>query len=342
MLSVKTDELYNSNDIVNSNDIRKHIVNIDSRFRKSYLEPPTDFLYQFAHPYKNVIKARVASVEIPYGFYNFSKAKKNTMFRVDITDYIGNFHNFIIEIPDGDYTPQTLICTIQEHFNAIRDTYGVFLRIFVDPITRKVTIVHDGTAAPSCPPGPSHCPVGFGLTFAMVGLEDRLYDFGLGYYLGFNKHFYTVEAPYSITGESLINTLGDTYMLLAIDDMYTVEQKTQDSYIQCLAKILVKRGQNGIIFDDGYTVLSNEIVFPRPINLKQVRVRLLDMYGNPIDLHNMNFSISLEISEVMNVQMYDFYRKYLWDKEEPKAIRNVSGSAGGIAAIAAATGRSFN
>ena len=72
MLSVKTDELYNSNDIVNSNDIRKHIVNIDSRFRKSYLEPPTDFLYQFAHPYKNVIKARVASVEIPYGFYNFS------------------------------------------------------------------------------------------------------------------------------------------------------------------------------------------------------------------------------------------------------------------------------
>ncbi len=56
MLSVKTDEiaqaavglfdsrltrgeLNNSNDIVNSNDIRKHIVNIDSRFRKSYLEP---------------------------------------------------------------------------------------------------------------------------------------------------------------------------------------------------------------------------------------------------------------------------------------------------------------
>jgi hypothetical protein len=36
--------------------------------------------------------------------------------------------------------------------------------------------------------------------------------------------------------------------------------------------------------------------------------------------------------------MYDFYRKYLWDKEEPKAIRNVSGSAGGIAA----PGRSFN
>ena len=92
MLNVKTDEIYGKNEVVNANDLRKHIVNIDSRFRKTYLEPPTDFLYEFAHPYKNVIKARVASVEIPYGYYNFSKAKKNTMFRIDATDYVGNIH----------------------------------------------------------------------------------------------------------------------------------------------------------------------------------------------------------------------------------------------------------
>jgi hypothetical protein len=45
----------------------------------------------------------------------------------------------------------------------------------------------------------------------------------------------------------------------------------------------------------------------------------------------MNLSISLEISEVMNIQMYDTYRTYLWSKAEPRAIRNVSGSAAGIA-----------
>ena len=65
MLHVKTDEIYGKNNVVNSNDLRKHLVNIDSRFRKTYLEPPTNFQYEFAHPYKNVIKARVASVEIP-------------------------------------------------------------------------------------------------------------------------------------------------------------------------------------------------------------------------------------------------------------------------------------
>jgi hypothetical protein len=331
MLNVKTDEIYGRNDVVNSNDLRKHIVNIDSRFRKSYLEPPTDFLYEFAHPYKNVIKARVASVEIPVGFYNFSKAKKNTMFRIDATDYVGNIHFLQITVPDGDYSPQCLVEKIQEQFNAIKDMYGLFFRISLDPISRKVTIGHDGSGPPPCPPGPTHCPVSFGITFVMVGTEDRLYDFGLGYNLGFCKHFYCVDAPFSITGESLINVQPDNYFLLGIDDFYTVEQKTNNDYIKCLAKILIKRDCNGIIFDDGYTVLSNDIVFPRPVDLKQVRVRLLDMYGEPIDLHCMNFSISLEISEVMNIQVYDAYRTYLWSKPEPRAIRNISGSAAPIA-----------
>lgn len=338
MLHVKTDELYGKNDIVNSNDLRKHLVNIDSRFRKSTIEPPTDFLYDFAHNYKNVIRARVASVEIPIGFYTFSQAKKNTMFRLDATDYVGNTHFLQVTIADGDYSPPCIIEKIQEQFNAIRDTYGLFFRITLDQVSRKVTITHDGSAPPPCPPGPTHCPVSFGLTFGMVGFEERSYDFGLGYNLGFDKQYYVVDSPYSITGESLINTSGDNYFLLAIDDFYTVEHKTNETYIQCLAKILVKKDMNGIIFDDGYTVLSNDIVFPRPIDLKQVRVRLLDMYGTPIHLHNLNWSISLEITEVMNVQLYDNYRTYIWSQSEPRATQKISGSAAGIAF----PGKSFN
>ena len=332
MLHVKTDEIYGQNEVMNSNDLRKHLVNIDSRFRSSYQEPPTDFLYRFAHTYKNVIKARVASVEIPIGFYNFSRVKKNTMFRIDAMDYVGTHHFLQVTIPDGDYTNLSLIEEIQCQFNAIKDTYGIFFRIQVNPNNRRVTITHDGSAPPPCPPGPTHCPVAFGLTFLMVGLENRSYDFGLGYNLGFAKQFYAVEAPFSITSESLINTQGDNYFLLAIDDFHTVEHQTNETYLQCLAKILVKRDQtNGIIFDDGYTVLSNDIVFPRPIDMKQVRVRLLDMYGIPIDLHHLNFSISLEITEVMNIQLYDNYRKYLWTKDEPRAIKQTSGASAGIA-----------
>ena len=226
MLHVKTDEIYGKNDVVNSNDLRKHIVSIDSRFRKTSAEPPTDFSYHFAHPYKNVIKARVASVEIPNGFYHFSKVKRNTMFRIDATDYGGNRHFIQVTIPDGDYTPCELIETIQECFNAIRDTYGLFFRITYNTRNRKTTITHDGSAPPPCPKGPTHCPVTFGLTFAMVGLEERYYDFGLGYNLGFANHYYAVDAPFSITGESLVTVKRDQYFLLAVDDFHTVEHKT--------------------------------------------------------------------------------------------------------------------
>jgi hypothetical protein len=65
--------------------------------------------------------------------------------------------------------------------------------------------------------------------------------------------------------------------------------------------------------------------------MKQVRIRLLDMYGVPIDLHYLNFSISLEITEVMNIQMYDNYRTYLWTEKEPRAMKQTSGSSAGIA-----------
>jgi hypothetical protein len=331
MIHVKTDEMYGKNEVMNSNDLRKHLVNIDSRFRKTQLDSSTNFLYSFAHPYKNVIKARVASVEIPIGFYNFSTTKKNTMFRLTATNYANVAQDYLISIPDGDYTPTLLIQTIQTQFNALRDMYGLFFTITLDPISRKVTITNNGSAAPPTPAVPTVLATPYVLTFAMAGMEIRSSDFGLGYNLGFTKQVYAVEAPFSVTGESLINTDGDYYFLLAIDDFYTVEHKTSTDYIQCLAKILIKRNGPGIIFDDGYTVLSNDIVFPRPTDLKQVRVRLMDTYGQPVDLNQLNFSISLEITEVMNIQLYDNYRTYLWGQPEPRAVRNISGSSAPIA-----------
>ena len=343
MIHIKTDEIYGKNDIQNPNDHRTHLVSLDSRFRNTVTEPATNFLYRFAHPYKNVIQARVASVEIPNGFYTFSRAKKNTMFRLDAADYTDQLHFLTITIPDGDYTPECLIQQIQEQFRAVKDTYGLFFRITYDALSRRTTLTLDGSAPPPCPPGPTHCPTPFALTFMMVGHEERAFDFGLGSHLGFVKPFYTVEDPYTISSESLVQTTGDNYLLLAIDDFHTVEHKTNDSYLQCLAKILVKRNPQGIIFDDGYTVLSNTITFPRPVDLKQVRIKLMDPYGVPLELHNLNFSLSLEIIEVMNLQMYNHYRTYLWDKSTsqttltrdtslgPRATTHISGSSAGIA-----------
>jgi hypothetical protein len=340
MLHVKTDEIYGKNPVTNVADYRTHLVSIDSRFRHNLLEPSTDFHYRFAHTYKNMVKARVASAEIPPVWYNFSKAKRNTMFRLEVMDYTGQPHHLQVTIADGEYTTaDQLLGAIQEQLNGLRDTYGVFFRIYMDPITRRVTITHDGSAPPPCPKGPTHCPVAFGITWMMMGLEERPFDFGLGANLGFTRHFYTVDEPFRITSESVMDLEGDSYFLLAVDDFYTVEHKTTDNYVQCLAKVLLRKSHpTNAVENSGCTVLSNEIVFPKPMDLSQVRIQLLDRYGVPLDLHAANFSLSLELTEVTNVQLYDNYRTYLWTEAEPRCARSTTGSGVPIAP----PGRNFN
>jgi len=320
------------------NQTRDHLINVDSRFRKNTSEPPTDFMYSMAHPHRNIIQMRIASVEIPNGFYAFSRVKKNTMFRIDTHDYTGSIQAMTVTIPDGDYTPTCLIEHIQKEFDKIRQVYGIFFRISLNPINRRVTISHDGSGPPSSA-GPAMKATPFGLTFVMIGNEEKPYLFGLGSYLGYTQHTYQVTTP-EITSESLINTAGDSYMLLAIDDYHTVEHAMHGGFLQCLAKILIKQSPSGgnIVLNDGYTVLSNDIVFPRPITMSQFRVRLLDPFGVPIDLHHLNVSISLELTEVMSVDLYDRHRLAIWKEPEPRVSSRVTGSGVPIAL----PGRSFS
>lgn len=327
---------------LNANETRVQLINIDSRFRDNIVEPPTDFMYSYSRPFKNLIQMRVASVEIPNGFYAFSKSRKNTMMRIDTHDYTGALQTMTVTIPDGDYTPACLIEHIQIELDRIRDTVGIFFRIALNPINRRVTIFHDGSAPPPCPSGPSMRPTAFGITFGMVGLEQRPFGFGLGAHLGFTMPFLEVTTP-EITGESLIDTAGDSYFLIAIDDFHAVDHHMKDGYLQCMAKVLLKSHYGSsptgnIIRNDGYTVISNEVIPTRPIDLARSRIRLMDAYGIPIDLHHLNWSLTLETTIIMSAERYDRHRLVNWPIPEPRIGREVTGSGVPIAL----PGRSFS
>jgi hypothetical protein len=328
---------------LNANETRVQLINVDSRFRDNIIEPPTDFMYSYSHSIRNIIQMRVASVEIPMGYYTFSRSRKNTMFRVDSHDYTGAVQTMTVTIPDGDYTPACLIQHIQEEFNRIRDTIGIFFRISLNPINRRVTISHDGSAPPPCPAGPVMKATAFGLTFSMIGLENRSYQWGLGSYLGFTKPFVEATTP-EITGESLIDTAGDSYFLVAVDDFHAVDHHMKDGYLQCMAKVLLKKhhvapgAMGNIVSNDGYTVISNEVVHTRPIDLARSRIRLMDAYGIPIDLHHLNWSLTLEVTLIMNPERYDRHRLANWPVPEPRVGREATGSGVSIAL----PGRSFN
>lgn len=350
MIHLKTDEFYGKNPIVNPNDYRTRILHVDSRARDTLLEPSTDFHYRLTRPLKNIIRLRVLSVEIPRAYFTFTPSKQNTMFRLDATDYQGNPHFLTIEIPEGDYTPTTLHQAIQHQFDAIKDTYGLFFRITLDPHTHNTTIVHDGSAPPPAPLAPTHHPTTFGLTFLMVGQEDQKSDFGLGHHLGYLKPFYVVNPqpnqPTAITSEAPTSTDPPPAFFLQVNDYDTVEQKTQTTSFQALAKIIPHHLSHSHTHSHSHShshpLLTNEITFPRPLDLRTLHVRLVDPDGIPVDLHHRDFSFSLETTEVMNLPLYESYRNYVWAPNQPtplqrdqslgpRPVTHLSGSAAPIA-----------
>jgi len=342
MLNTHIGENYNANDVINSNDLRKRILNIDSRFRAKATDPTTAFTYNVEHPYKNLIRLRVASVEIPNMMYVFTS--NNNSFRIKAYDITGIVRDIRIVIEEGNYTSDAIMTAIQSQLDKLcRDPYGIFLSVEVDPLNAKVTFIHNGVApypVISAIPNITQSAKPFILDFistSPISYKKRTNHFGLGFNLGFRKHVYKVTTildtintitRYSLTSESCLDVVGDTYMFLAVNDYYTVEQKTTENYLQVLAKIIIREDRYAVIYDDGSSCVSNEIIFPSPTDLKILQVKLLDPYGEIVDLHGMNFSFSLEITEVLNTSLYDFYRNYIWLGTTPSVnYRTVRGSA---------------
>jgi len=368
MLNTKRNEIQGLNEVMNSTDLRKRIVNVDSKFRTNLVygftkkadcytskstdcsntfvpepgsfvpnpSPATDFTYRFEHPYKNVIRARVASVEIPNCWYDFSKTNySNTYFTVTALDISSVRQTVTILIPDGNYTQATLISTIQAAFTSQLQPLGLFFTIVQNSINSLVSIRFLGTSQPG-QTSPTDVASPFRVTFTGSSLlQAQPFNYGLGYNLGFlvkdisGTTVYDVSG-YSLTGTSLMNVSPDSYIFLSVNDYNTVEQQINGATFDTLAKVIVRVPKNTTIYDDGRNLLSNDIIYPSPVDLKQLKVRLMNAYGQTLDLVNQNFSFSLELTEVTNVKMYEYYRNYLWLGTIPSLPTNVTGSGQGL------------
>jgi hypothetical protein len=331
MLNNKIGENYNANDVLNPNDLRKRILNIDSRFRADMTQLTTDFTFKLDHTYKNLIRLRISSIELPKCIYAFNIRNNSFVVKAYDINNVACIAHIIIQV--GNYTQTTLIAAIQVQLDIqLRDQFGIFLSISLDPVSNKVTITHNGVSTVPPPANPTANAKPFILDFALSNQDNtRRYEYGLGYNLGYRLPAYRVANlkvsgldTYSQTGECCLDVGGDQYMFLSVNDLYTVEQKTDENYIQCLAKIVLQDN----IAPNYCILMSNEIVFPSPTDLKILQIKLLDPYGEVVDLNCMNFSFSLEITEVLNTALYDFYRNYIWFGSVPSVnYKTVQGSA---------------
>lgn len=342
MINTRVNETYNANNVVNPNDLRKRLINVDSKFRTNPSDPVGNFQYRLEHTYKNVIRLRVASVEIPNTFYTFSAARQNLSFQIATQNWFGSPRVLTITLEEGNYTTADLVEIIQNQMNDFRDATGIFLGFKVNVYSGKVTIENQGVSNLPTPLPSGATPTLAAkptvISFANVNAVNmRHKGLGLAYNLGFRKLRYEpapTSAPtggvvtYSITSEAMMDIIEDQYLLLGVNDFHTVEHRTDTNYYQELAKVIVREAKMDIIYDDGASCVSNEIVFPRPQDLSVLQISLRDAYGCIVDLNGLNYSITLEITEVLNTNLYDFYRNYIWLGTIPSVPVNKISSAG--------------
>jgi len=303
-----------------ANDVVRHIVNVDTRFRdspntisqsdcNSLINSQTDCYFSLLTPIRNVIRIRITSVELPNNYFFFTTRRQNVSFRLTYTvggaDYIRDIvienGNYTADGPDGD----SMVAVLNQKFTTFLPAFT--LTVVFSIINGSFTFT--GTA-----------PFNIDTTFDS---KDRQTDYGLGYYLGYSRGIHSSSplpsGKHSITSDRCAYFSGDNYVFLYLNDYECVRQTTR-TYTQnksnpqeftAMAKLIMSQPKNYMVFDDYASRHIKEIVFPSPIDLSRLRIKLMDAYGDILDLCSSQYSFSIEVMEVKNLSLYNTIRDSL-------------------------------
>lgn len=279
-----------------ANDIKKHILSIDSRFRQNPTSTASsNYFFQLPTPIKNVLRIRMTSLEFPNNYPFFHAGRSNVSFRILYMSG-GYAKTSVITIPDGNYTAADMVNALTTIFQ----TSGLsWMNVIFDFITGKFTFR-----------GNTY----FGID-TMYDTIDRPFDYGFGYYLGFLRNFY--KASRDPSGTYLVNSdfsasfNGDNYLFVKINDFECVQHSTDTTDVRAFAKVILRDPKSYVAFDDYASDIAKEVVFKAPQNLSRLHIQILDPYGEEIELAGTNHSFALEILEIQNMTLYNSIRESL-------------------------------
>jgi len=127
----------------------------------------------------------------------------------------------------------------------------------------------------------------------------------MGWILGYRQVCYVNQLTY--TSESIYNVTPIDYLYLEVND-YNISQVASkvfglysESYLDknILAKIDYTYSTDYTLYNtihyDIYSVVSSYREYFGPVNLQKMSIRLLDKYGDVVDLNGLDFSFTLEL-----------------------------------------------
>lgn len=283
-----------SSDKVNPIDRKciKRLLCIDTTFRHHYTTTKSsDFVYTCPENIKKVTSLKISSIELPIAWYSFSDTLVNNQFR--ITDNIANIV-YVFKIPEGNYTSDDLSNTALIQVSP--NTPGLpNLTLLVNIITSKTTLDISTTG-------------NYTIDFSIPGLLPQQ---TAGWTLGFRKQTY--KGIQSCASEGSYSSSFDNYLFVDVDDFQS--NFVTDSVVSItqgvngvpfylgntiMAKIPITTNSNAVMFNNGMDLLFKTRDYFGPVKLEKLRIRLLNKFGQIIDMNHNDFSIAFEITENYN------------------------------------------
>ena len=287
-----------------------YIVNIDTRYKTDPNSNAANYTYSLVTPLKNISSIKLSSLEFPNVNYIFSNSKNSNTFTI-----IYDGQNIPITIPEGIYSPCSIVDAINLKFtNMTTASYSsgttTHFKMYYNSSTFKTIIMNDKP---------------FGINF------DNTYPDGtvnnnksLGTLLGFRQNLYSTptnipvistlanNAGIGYISESVLDTQGDTYILVKINNYGNIIHDSVDAAIVNGVSTLVKKtdnyfakillyGQKGtIIFDTSANFITKTVNLRQPENISKLQITLYEPNGDIIQLLNFDYSLTLEFTYILS------------------------------------------
>lgn len=254
----------------NTKLIKLYDIHIDSIFRDDTSISSTDFIYTLPNPLTNITSMRLNSACVPNTWFTVNES--NNTFLIDDVEYQLETGNYNHEIMVNKWNKAGFPCRIE--YNYIKSTFRIF---------------H------------SSAGTSFKLTFPKVK-----YNFSLATILGFKDNEYSGSDSY--LGEYVSQLNGDEYIYLCVDE--GISNRYANKQLICLknqvgiddhvfAKFYMNHEKYYINIEDNNdsTFLDGKKrVYDGTVNIDKVKIKVLNRYGDVVDLRGNDISLTLQFS----------------------------------------------
>lgn len=272
-------------------------IHINSCFREKYYQTnPCDFIYTLPKQFKNVISLKLVSIDFPSNcLYLFSSFKNNNVFYIKIGQGDNDFSYtlYTIIVPDGNYCNDSLFNYLNiTYFDQSNTTTNLkYLHIYLSHIDNKTRIVINDAG------------IANNILFSLIIVNNETDNImeTCGWILGFRLIKYC-NISNCIISEGLYNNASEQYVYFVLNDY---QYNYNESNLICfdkssvegftLAKIPFINNKCVLFASNDYSSLLKERQYNGPINLTKFEIKIIDMFGDIIDINNMDFGFSLEI-----------------------------------------------